>query len=64
MQKRIEAGDHWMIIGEVVALHIGKEPKSPLIYHGGNYRKIDFRKAKPAPDLDPGEIGAFTYDVR
>jgi len=54
-QKLIEAGDHWIVLGEVVALHIGVEPHSPLIFHRSMYRKIDFRDGKPAPELDIGK---------
>lgn len=63
IQKLIEAGDHWIVIGEIVALHLGVEPHSPLIFHGGMYRKIDLRDSKPAADLDIGkaDVRAF-YD--
>jgi len=55
MNKIIETGDHWIVIGEVVALHIGVEPHSPLIFHASMYRKIDFRDGKPAPELTIGK---------
>ncbi len=55
LQKLFEAGDHWIITGEVVALHLGMEPHSPLIFHSGMYRKIDLRESKQAPELDIGK---------
>ncbi len=65
MQKLIEAGDHWIVIGEVVALRLGEEPHSPLIFYDGMYRKIDVRDGKPAADFDIGkaDVRAF-YDPR
>jgi flavin reductase (DIM6/NTAB) family NADH-FMN oxidoreductase RutF len=58
-----EGGDHWIIIGEVVAMHIGIEPRFPLVFHSGMYRKLDRREVEPAPDLDEGkaDISLF-YD--
>jgi flavin reductase (DIM6/NTAB) family NADH-FMN oxidoreductase RutF len=56
LQKLIEAGDHWIISGEVVALHLGAEPLSPLLFHNSMYRKVDLRKSKQAPELNIGKI--------
>ncbi len=61
IQKLIEAGDHWIVIGEIVALHLGVEPHSPLIFHGGMYRKIDLRDSKPAADLDIGKADVRVF---
>jgi flavin reductase (DIM6/NTAB) family NADH-FMN oxidoreductase RutF len=55
LQQFIEAGDHWIVTGEVIALHMGAEPHSPLIFHGGVYRKVDFRESRPANQLDLGK---------
>jgi len=34
---------------------MGVEPHSPLVFHGGMYRKIDLHEGKPAADLDIGK---------
>jgi len=57
----IEGGDHWIVLGEVVALHIGIEPRSPLLFHGGMYRKIDFKDGIPAPELDLGKTDVRVF---
>jgi flavin reductase (DIM6/NTAB) family NADH-FMN oxidoreductase RutF len=47
----IDGGDHWIVIGRVVALHQGIEPRRPLLFFAGQYRNVDFTVAAPAPDL-------------
>ena len=62
-QKVIEAGDHWVVIGSVVAMHRGIEPHQPLLFFRGAYRRIDFTESHPAPDLDaPDELPHVFYD--
>lgn len=50
-QEIIDGGDHWIVIGRVVALHQGIEPRKPLLFFAGQYRSVDFTVAAPAPDL-------------
>lgn len=57
----VEAGDHLIITGEIIALHMGVEPRSPLIFHSGMYRKVDLRESKPAPELDLGRHDARVF---
>jgi flavin reductase (DIM6/NTAB) family NADH-FMN oxidoreductase RutF len=47
----VEAGDHWIVIGRVVALHQGLEPRRPLLFYGGKYGRIDQTEGVPAPEL-------------
>jgi len=50
--ERIEdGGDHWIVIGRVVALHRGIEPQRPLLFFRGQYRAVDFSSGAAAPDL-------------
>ncbi len=35
-----DGGDHWIVVGEVVALHREEEPGEPLLFHRGGYRKL------------------------
>jgi flavin reductase (DIM6/NTAB) family NADH-FMN oxidoreductase RutF len=32
-----EGGDHWIVVGEVVAIHRPEEALAPLVFHGGRY---------------------------
>lgn len=49
--RLVEGGDHWIVIGRVLALYRGIEPRRPLVFYSGKYRAIDFTEGKPAPDL-------------
>jgi 3-hydroxy-9,10-secoandrosta-1,3,5(10)-triene-9,17-dione monooxygenase reductase component len=51
LERKIEAGDHWMVIGRVVELHTGVQPHRPLLFYSGRYRAVDFSESTPAPDL-------------
>lgn len=47
----IECGDHWIVIGRVLDLHVGIPPHKPLLFYKGRYEGVDFSESKPAPDL-------------
>ncbi len=47
----LEGGDHWIVIGRVLALHQGGEPRRPLLFYSGAYRHLD-QEVSPAPDLE------------
>lgn len=61
LYQTLEGGDHWIILGEVAALHMGIEPLNPLVFHGGMYRKLDRTQSQPAPDLDSSESPARVF---
>jgi flavin reductase (DIM6/NTAB) family NADH-FMN oxidoreductase RutF len=46
-----EAGDHFLVLGEVISLHRGAAPHQPLLFVSGRYRRVDFSEGAPAPDL-------------
>jgi len=50
-QSLVDAGDHWIVIGRVLDLHVGIPPHKPLLFFGGRYRHVDFTESTPAPDL-------------
>lgn len=50
--ERVEAaGDHWLVIGRVLAVHTGIEPHRPLVFFRGRYRSLDVADSTAAPDL-------------
>ena len=62
LHQIVEGGDHWIVLGEVAALHTGIEPRYPLIFHAGMYRKLDRREIEPAPpDLNEGKADVSVY---
>jgi flavin reductase (DIM6/NTAB) family NADH-FMN oxidoreductase RutF len=36
-----EGGDHWIVVGEVAAMHASDEPRSPLVFFGGKYSALE-----------------------
>ena len=51
-QQILEGGDHWIVVGRVVALHQGILPRKPLLFYGGRYGRITGDETTPAPDWD------------
>jgi len=57
-----EAGDHWLVTGRVIDLHMGIPPHRPLVFFGGRYRNIDLSESAPAPDLtDVQDVPAHVF---
>lgn len=44
-----EGGDHWVVIGRVVALHQGIEPQKPLLYYKSRYHDLSGKLNQQAP---------------
>lgn len=58
-----EGGDHWIVVGRVLALHRGVEPIQPLLFFRGRYGTLADGEHEPAPDLGwvPRPVQVF-YD--
>lgn len=41
LEHLLEGGDHWIAVGRVVALHLGAEPRRPLLFYSGKYRELE-----------------------
>jgi flavin reductase (DIM6/NTAB) family NADH-FMN oxidoreductase RutF len=39
-QRIHEGGDHWIVVGEVVAIHRPEEPLPPLVFFSGRYAAL------------------------
>ncbi len=46
-----EGGDHWIVVGKVVAMHQGIEPFHPLAFYMGRYTNLRMGGSSPGPDL-------------
>lgn len=51
VDRLYEGGDHWIVVGRVVALHEGVAPWNPLLFYGGRYRRL----APPVTPAAPPE---------
>ena len=54
--KTVEGGDHWIVIGQVMALYQGIIPHRPLVFYNGRYGQFSPAEGKPAPDLGWVEV--------
>lgn len=50
-EQSIEAGDHWIVLGRVIALHEGDASAQPLVFYAGRYRRLSDVEAAAAPDM-------------
>lgn len=51
VHQMIDSGDHWVVIGRIIAVHQGEEPIEPLLFYRGHYRELS-----PVSDIDDKEI--------
>ncbi|QLQ05688.1 MAG: flavin reductase [Anaerolineae bacterium] len=49
----VEGGDHWIVIGQVLALSQGAEPRNPLLFYAGRYWQLGATTVHPAPARRP-----------
>ncbi len=59
-----EAGDHWLVVGKVLRIELGPEPHLPLLFYGGEYRRLDPQSHTPGPDLSSAaaQLPPMDYD--
>lgn len=57
----LEGGDHWIVLGQVVTLFQGIEPRRPLLFYGGKYAEINPAVSAPAPELGAVEVPAHIF---
>lgn len=50
VREILEGGDHWIVMGEVVALSQGAEPRNPLLFYSGRYWQLDATTVHAAPE--------------
>lgn len=59
----LDTGDHWLVIGRVIALHQGVPPLKPLLFYRGKYASLGREPVAPAPDLlEADEPAHIFYD--
>jgi flavin reductase (DIM6/NTAB) family NADH-FMN oxidoreductase RutF len=47
----LDGGDHFIVLGKVIALYRDPEPGRPLLFYAGTYRYLDAEE-QPAPEID------------
>jgi flavin reductase (DIM6/NTAB) family NADH-FMN oxidoreductase RutF len=57
----IEAGDHWVVIGEVVDLHLGLAPRDPLVFFDRRYHRVAAGGGDAPAELEPPDPPAQLF---
>lgn len=58
----IEAGDHWITVGRVVALHEGDPTGKPLTFFAGRYRRLTDLEVPAPPEEWSNDAVHIYYD--
>ncbi len=61
LEQMVPGGDHWLVVGRVTALHLGVEPRRPLVFHAGAYGRLEQGVQTPAPELDEDTPPVLAY---
>lgn len=62
-ERTVEAGDHWVVLGRVVALQEGDPAARPLLFYAGAYRRLSDLEVAAAPDLWADRTVQIYYDA-
>ncbi len=62
IDRTIEAGDHRIVLGRVMALHEGDASSRPLLFFGGRYRRLEELEAPVPPEEWSHEAVHIYYD--
>jgi flavin reductase (DIM6/NTAB) family NADH-FMN oxidoreductase RutF len=57
----LEGGDHWIVIGRIIAVHQGEEPIDPLIFYRGHYRELASISEIDEKDIEDSAFWAFPW---
>lgn len=60
-ERQLEGGDHWIVVGRVVALHQGVPPHEPLLFYSGRYGRLASGEPAPPPDTLGVEVPVHIF---
>ncbi|MGQ0569999.1 MAG: flavin reductase family protein [Armatimonadota bacterium] len=61
VERLYDGGDHGIVIGRVVGLHIGGTQQNPLLFFAGRYRRLAPLVSTAAPPEELGPEGVSIY---
>ncbi|MBI2200522.1 MAG: flavin reductase family protein [Armatimonadetes bacterium] len=62
IDRTVEAGDHWIVVGRVIALHEGDPTARPLVFFGGRYRRLAELEVPVPPEEWSNDAVHIYYD--
>ena len=57
----VEGGDHWIVIGQIIAVHQGQEPIEPLLFYRGHYRELSEVSEIDEKEIEDSAFWAFPW---
>lgn len=61
LHEMLEGGDHWIVIGRIIAVHQGAEPIEPLIFYRGHYRELADLSEIEEKEIEDSAFWAFPW---
>ena len=61
LHQMIEGGDHWIVIGRIIAVFQGQEPIEPLIRYLGHYRELTGLADIDEKEIEDSAFWAFPW---
>ncbi len=62
VERSVDAGDHWIVLGRVEALYEGDPSGRPLTFYSGRYRRLSEAEGAPAPEEWTTDAVRIYYD--
>ncbi len=62
VERSIDVGDHWIVLGRVIALYEGDPAGRPLMFYGGRYRRVTEAEGPVAPEEWSHDAVRIYYD--
>ena len=61
LHQMIDSGDHWIVIGRIIAVHQGEEPIEPLLFYRGHYRELSEVSEIDEKEVEDSAFWAFPW---
>ncbi len=61
VDRRHDGGDHWLVVGRVLDVHVGVTPHYPLVFFRGEYRELARDHVTEAPEIELGGESAQVF---
>ena len=59
--RMLEGGDHWIVIGRIMAVYQGQDPIEPLLFYRGHYRELASLTDVDEKEIEDSAFWAFPW---
>ena len=61
LYQMLEGGDHWIVIGRIIAVYQGQDPIEPLLFYRGHYRELASLTDVDEKEIEDSAFWAFPW---